>query len=229
MNDELIAAQRRQLRKLAEAERTGDRVGGWKLGLTSGQSRDAFGPGIRPFGFILESRILHSGDTLDWKHVETGGIENELCFAIRRDVIDNVNPASVAAFVAGMAPAFEINQRRIDLDSPPPERVADGLANWGIVVGETIAIPDGWIEEKLEVTLSHAQQTVVSVAARGHIDSHFATLATLANHLLEFDRHLKAGDLVITGAFGRQTQPDEGIWTGDFGDEIGQVSVHIKH
>ena len=63
-----------------------------------------------------------------------------------------VNPASVTAFVAGIAPAFEINQRRIDADSPPAERVADGLANWGIVVGKTITIPDDWVEEKLEVT-----------------------------------------------------------------------------
>ena len=66
-----------------------------------------------------------------------------------------------------------------------------------------------------------------TMAQINHIDSHFASLATLANRLLAFDRHLKAGDLVITGAFGRQNQPESGVWHGDFGELIGRVSLVI--
>ena len=48
MNEELKQAQQRQLERLAGLEAAGERVGGWKLGQTSGESRDAFGPGVRP-------------------------------------------------------------------------------------------------------------------------------------------------------------------------------------
>lgn len=39
----------------------GETLGGWKIGMTSGESRDAPGAGICPFGFVLASRLLQSG------------------------------------------------------------------------------------------------------------------------------------------------------------------------
>jgi 2-keto-4-pentenoate hydratase len=135
MNEELKHAQRRQLERLAVLEATGELVGGWKLGQTSGESRDAFGPGVRPFGFIPASRILIEGASLSWADVGNGGIENELCFVVGTDVTEPVTAHTVRTCLEGVAPAFEINQRRISKTSPASERIEDGLANWGIVVG----------------------------------------------------------------------------------------------
>ena len=39
----------------------GEELGGWKIGMTSGESRDALGVGVRPSGFVLKSRIFSSG------------------------------------------------------------------------------------------------------------------------------------------------------------------------
>lgn len=228
MNEELSGAQRRQLERLARLEAAGEVVGGWKLGLTSGTSRDAFGRGVRPFGFILASRILADGDHLYWSVVGEGGIENEVCFLVGSDVTKPVSPTSIRRHIAAVSPAFEINQRRIPADAPPAERIEDGLANWGIVAGPPLAIPRDWQPETLTVTLSHEGQPVASVDARGHIDDHFESLARLANLLLEFGRHLKVGERLITGAFGRQAQPAAGQWMGDFGEDLGFVSVEIR-
>jgi 2-keto-4-pentenoate hydratase len=228
MNEELTRAQQAQLDRLTHLERSGEQVGGWKLGLTSGGSRDAFGPGIRPFGFILSSRILAGGDTLTWSQVGNGGIENEICFVFQSAVEAPVTPETVRGHLAGVAPAFEINQRRIPADSPPPERIADGLANWGIVVGELQPVPDSSVFEALTVTLSHEGEPVERVAAQGHIDDQFETLARLANQLLEFGRAIQPGDKAITGAFGRATAPAPGLWTGDFGPAIGTVALRIE-
>ena len=90
MNEELRTAQHRQLERLEELEAAGERVGGWKLGQTSGESRDAFGPGVRPFGFILASRILEDGERLSWAEVGNGGIENEVCFISGSDITEPV-------------------------------------------------------------------------------------------------------------------------------------------
>jgi 2-oxo-hept-3-ene-1,7-dioate hydratase len=227
MNEELTAAQHQQLANLADLERQGEKVGGWKLGLTSGEARDAFGPGIRPFGFILASRILQNGEQLQWLKVGTGGIENEVCFLIGEDVRAPVTPESVRGHLAGIAPGFEINQRRIPASSPPTERVADDLSNWGIVVGPMHPIDEVTDLAHLTVTLSREGQIVAAVHSEGHIDDHFSSLATLANQLLAFDRRLQRGDHVITGAFGRAPQPDPGNWSGDFGADLGAVSVII--
>src|SRR3990170_3027185 len=43
----------------------GDRVAGWKATFASGGGRDRMGAGFRPFGYILASRTLASGATLE--------------------------------------------------------------------------------------------------------------------------------------------------------------------
>jgi len=227
MNEELIEAHRQQLEHLAELEAAGETVGGWKLGQTSGESRDAFGAGIRAFGYILTSRIFPSDTPFDWSAIGNGGIENEVCFVIARDITAPVTPETVRDALVGVAPAFEINQRRIPRTAPTVERIADDLANWGIVVGEVRPIPASWQADAMTVTLTHDGRIVESVPAAGHIDDHFASLARLANQLLPFGRHLKTGDRVITGAFGRQSQPAPGVWAGEFGDELGTVTLRI--
>ena len=228
MNEELRQAQQRQLERLAELEAQGESVGGWKLGQTSGESRDAFGPGVRPFGFILASRILEDGAELSWSEVGNGGIENEVCFLIGSDITEPVDSQSVSAFLAGVAPGFEINQRRIPKSSPDAERIEDGLANWGIVVGPAREIPPDWQPDDMTINLCHEGERVESVAAAGHIDDHFETLARLANQLIEHGRYLKAGDRAITGAFGKQNQPAPGRWTGNFGAELGTVALQVS-
>ena len=45
------------------------------------------------------------------------------------------------AAVAGVSPAFEVNQRRIRGDTTPGMRIADDLANWGLVVGPVVEAP----------------------------------------------------------------------------------------
>jgi 2-keto-4-pentenoate hydratase len=225
---DLDAAQDAQLAALDAAEEAGERLAGWKLGLTSGANRDAFGVGVRPFGYVLGSRVLSSRASLWWDdEVQAGGIENELCFVVGADVSEQVDASTVGALIAGVAPAFEINQLRLASSASPAERVADNLSNWGIVVGETQPIPTNWDQQALKVRLMHNAETVTSVAAVNHIDDHFQTLATLANRLLRFHRMLRAGDRVITGAFGRVKDPQRGLWSGDFGN-FGRVHLRIE-
>lgn len=226
----LDAAQQRQLDALLAHERAGETVAGWKLGLTSGASRDAFGDGFRPFGFVLESRSLRSGTTLWWDDtVATGSIENEVCFELAETITEPVTPDSVRETLKGLAPAFEINQVRIGADASNEERLADNLSNWGLVTGETVALSDDWsaAQSRLKVSLLHNADGVESVLAEGHIDDHFVSLARLSNRLLRFGRRLEAGQKVITGAFGRVREPKRGLWSGDFGS-LGRVHVRIE-
>ena len=220
----LEEGQNLQLQLLQRWYQRGERVGGWKLGMTSGESRDAFGVGFRPFGFILLSRILESGDQIRISEIQTGGIENELCFTLGAPLGAGATRSDAIAAVAGVAPAFEINQRRIQGEATPGIRIADDLANWGLVVGANVT-PPGSLDD-LSVVLRKSGQELERVSAHGHIDDHYQTLATLACKLAEHGRSLQPGDRVITGAFAKFAL-EPGSYEGDFGAAIGRVTLEV--
>ena len=221
---DLHAGLSRQLETLEGKLAAGEALGGWKVGLTSGQARDSMGAGFRPFGYILESRIFASGARIGLDAFERVGVENECCFTIGRELAGEVSRDAVASAVRSVAPAFEINERRLPANAPAADRLADDLSQWGIVAGVSRAV-DGVDFESLVVTLARDGEAVETVAARGHIEDHFASIAALAAQLSRFGRTLRPGQRVITGSFGRCPVTEPSRWSGDFGSELGVVEV----
>ena len=77
-----------QLQLLERWLNEGETLGGWKIGMTSGESRDALGPGIRPFGFVLKSRLVNKPFAL--------------CFCF-----------PVLFFLLSLSPSFPFNERKV--------------------------------------------------------------------------------------------------------------------
>ena len=209
----------------------GEELGGWKIGMTSGESRDALGVGVRPSGFVLKSRIFASGAQLPRSRLFKGGVENELCFIVGQALGDGATPKGAKSAMAGLAPAFEINQKRLPPDSAPGLRIADNLSNWGIVYGEPIT--DAQLSDNLsalQVTLSELTNTgeteIESVASDGHMDPHYESLAILAQRLADFGHSLTPGQQVITGAYGK-TPFAPGRFAGDFSLGIGRAVLEL--
>ena len=227
-DDPRIDGLRRQLGELGDRE-----VAGWKVGLTSGAARDSMGPGFRPFGYVLAERVFDSGAVLPLATYRSGetlrvGVENELCFTMGAAVAPDADKEQARAAVAGVAPAFEINEQRLARTAGVADRLADDLNQWGIVCGDTVALD--WVRfdfESLRVALCCDDAEVEVVAARGHIDDHFDSIAALARQLGRFGRRLEAGSRVITGSYTRQRVASASSWEGDFGPDIGQVSVEF--
>ena len=182
------------------------------------------GAGFRPFGYILDSRIFASGARIRLDALGRVGVENECCFTIGRELEGEVSRDAVIDAVESVAPAFEINQRRLSADAPARERLADDLSQWGVVAGTGRSVA-GIDFESLVVTLARDGEAVETVAARGHIDDHFASIAALAAQLSRFGRTLRPGQRVITGSFGRCPVTEPSRWSGDFGSELGVVEV----
>lgn len=209
----------------------GEELGGWKIGMTSGESRDALGVGVRPSGFVLKSRIFASGAQLPRSRLFKGGVENELCFIVGQALGDGATPTGAKSAMAGLAPGFEINQKRLPPGSAPGLRIADNLSNWGIVCGEPIT--DVQLRDNLsalQVTLSELTNTgeteIESVASDGHMDPHYESLAILAQRLADFGHSLTPGQQVITGAYGK-TPFAPGRFAGDFSLGIGRAVLEL--
>ena len=229
MSDPRDEGLRRQLANL------GDRpVAGWKIGLTSGVARDSMGAGFRPFGYILADRVFSSGAVIPLAPFRAAGeirvgVENELCFRLGEALSGDASADQARAAVASVAAGFEINEQRLPRDANVVDRLGDDLNQWGIVAGEDVVLDFATFDfASLSVALSLNDAVVETVAARGHIDDHFASIAALARQLGRFGRALEAGSRVITGSYTRQRVADACRWQGDFGPEIGQVSVEFR-
>lgn len=221
-------AERVQLAVLDRHRATGDTLAGWKIAATSGRGRNAFGPGVRPFGFVLGSRVFSSGSTVELRRINRPGLETELCFRVGARLAGDVTAKDVRNALAAVAPAFEINEDRV----VTPERdlgviVADNLKQWGIVVGpEVKPLPQTLEWETLVSTIHHDGDMLERVVARDHIDDHFASIAALARELSVFDLALDPGALVITGSFTRQDVSGPGQFRGTF-EGLGDVEVAL--
>lgn len=224
--------QQLQLQLLERWLEQGEELAGWKIGMTSGESRNALGDGIRPFGFVLRSRTLMSGASIPCNDLYKGGVENELCFVMADYLGEAATPERAKSAIAGVAPAFEINQKRLPPGCSAGLRVSDNLSNWGIVVGDTVRLVNTTAElTELEVALysqseGEDEQLIERVPSQGHIDDHFESLSILANRLHRFGHTLAPNQYIITGAYGK-TPFAAGDFRGDFSIGIGGVSVQI--
>lgn len=234
----LDAALELQLRLLERLQGEGERLGGWKVGLTSGAALDRMGPGFRPFGFLLESRIFAAGDRIPGgnagpdRGAGPDSVEGEVCFRMGQALSGaNVSADDVRHALSGegsaVAAGLELNARERYPGSDPALRIADNMTNWGIVVGEEISPPPADFDfDALEVRLEQDGVPVGSQLAHGHIDDHFLSLSRLVQQLARFGRGLEAGQRVITGAFSRTPIRGPTVVAAEFSG-IGRVSVEI--
>src|SRR5262249_38713898 len=185
-----------QLRVLGRFEADGERLGGWKVGLTSGNARDRMGKDFRPFGYVLQSRIFQSGATVPIAKIMNCALEPELCLIIGSPLHgDAVNAAEAKAAVRAVAPAFEINQRRVGRDAGHALRLADGLATWGIVVGPGAPVRDNLIETTVEFYCD--EQLVETKTPGATMDDPYLSLSRICRLLHKYGLGLEPGQPVI--------------------------------
>lgn len=214
-----------QLRVLSRFEAEGEKQGGWKVGLTSGQARDRMGKDFRPFGYVLRSRIFSSGSTAPVAKIMNCSVEPELCLILGAPLRgDAVEAADAKAAVRAVAPAFEINERRVQPDKGQALLLADGLAQWGIVVGPEAPVRDNLIETTVE--LYRDEQLVETKTPGATMDDPYLSLARVCRLLHKYGLGLEPGQPVITGSFCHHTVAGPGHYRAVFSG-IGAVAVQF--
>jgi 2-keto-4-pentenoate hydratase len=206
-----------QLAILARFEAEGRGLGGWKAGLSSGRSRDALGQGFRPFGYVLADRILPSGARIEAAAIHDCRIEPELCVILAKPLRgDAVTEVQAHDAIGAIAPAFEINEVRVGMQADPALFLADGLANWGIVIGEARprpATPGGY---GTRVTLRRDGAVVAESPPDLPTDGPCLALARMCSLLARFGRGLEPGQRVITGAYCQDRVAGPARYRADF-------------
>ena len=187
------------------------------------------GKDFRPFGYVLHSRIFRSGATVPVGPIMNCHIEPELCLIIGSPLPGNgrngIDRKHAKTAVRVVAPAFEINEIRVQPDKGHAPLLADGLAQWGIVVGLEVPVREGLVDTTVELCFDG--QVVETKTPGATMDDPYLSLSRLCRLLDKFGLGLEPGQRVITGSFCHHAVTQAGIYTADFSD-IGAVSVRFS-
>lgn len=215
-----------QLAVLDRLVASGEQLGGWKVGLTAGARRDVMGKDFRPFGYVLDSRIFRSGDALAHDEITGCYLEPELCLVLGAPLQgDDIDPLAARAAVRAVAPAFELNEVRLPPGTDDATTVADGLGNWGLVLGPEAPVRPDLTETTVE--LWRDDELVAAKTPGDSMDDPFLSLSRLCALLHQYGCGLQPGQRVITGSFCNHPVQGPGSWRANF-SAIGEVAVRFR-
>lgn len=223
----LADAYRVQLGILARRQEAGEKLAGWKIGLSADTARKMFGLSSPISAYLLASRHFSSGHTFSHAAIRKPIIESELCFTIgKRLVGPGVTREQVLSAVSAVAPAFEVVDMRTDMAADMPLGVADGVAQWGYVTGTAISpYPTSLDLGQVMVEMRRNGEIFAQVRGQDVIDNQLDSLAWLANHLATYGMALEPGQHVMTGSFTKPTPIAKGDqWETKF-SSVGTVSA----
>ncbi|MGE3810845.1 MAG: 2-keto-4-pentenoate hydratase [Candidatus Nanopelagicales bacterium] len=172
----------------------GGRVVGWKLGYTSAVMREQMGVPSPNLGPLLTSMILDGVVGEGFVHPR---VEPEIALVLDRDPGPDADVDHVLACCSGARVALEVVDSvwtgyRFDLE----HNTADGSSAAGVVLGP--AIPLDRLDE-VRVTMTVDGEAAGSGAGADASGHPAAGVAWLASELAARRRHLRYGDVVITG------------------------------
>jgi 2-keto-4-pentenoate hydratase len=180
----------------------GEAQRGYKVGFTNIPVRNKMGLPDSTYGYLLDSMILSSGETLDMSELIAPKIECEICFQLKAPLAGKgLTIDQVLAATAGVRASFEICDARIkDWKCPYPDFFADNGFSARVILGGT-----GWVAPdqvdllEEEVVLSREGVELARDKGRAAMGHPANAVAWLAGELADRNRSLNAGDLVMTG------------------------------
>lgn len=211
----------------------GDKFSGWKVALTLPQQYEPLKLSGPVFAGIYQSGLRESGAVFEKGWPLKPGIEPELVARISKDAPAGGAPhsaESIRAHVGNLYCGMElVDNRYLDVTKMTgPARIADNVLQAALVVGTEIK---DW--QKLDFPhlkgrslldgkeLAHGLGSAVMGSA-------LISLAWLANKLNAHGRHLKAGDLVLTGSVHPPAfLPGVGVARTEF-EGLGGTEITIK-
>ena len=178
----------------------GEKHIGWKVGLTSVAIQQQFAVHEPVFGCILTT--VPSGPVFAPADTIQPGFENELCMRIARDLPATVSLDEARAAVDAVYPSLEIIETRGPFTAQLALALADNAQQKTVVRGAPVSLPAEL--ESIEAVVTVNGQEVGRGLGSAVLGNPLHSIVWLAKKLAERGRHIRAGDIVMTGSFTRQ-------------------------
>jgi 2-keto-4-pentenoate hydratase len=203
---------------------------GYKVGLTSRQMQAMCGIDSPVSGVIMSDRVLNNPAELDGSRFGRLGLEFEIAVRMGKDLPPDgreLTLSDVAVAVDGVCAAIElVDDRGCDYSTLDVlSLVADNSWNAGIVHG---AFCSGWPELAESEGIVLANGIEIGRGFGGDALGHpFIPLAWLANHLVDLNSFLRAGDIVMTGSLIKTQFPSVSTRYQFSVEGLGQVTCQV--
>jgi 2-keto-4-pentenoate hydratase len=180
----------------------GDRVIGYKAGLTSKPMQTMLGVDQPDYGPVLASTVYRDGDEVSLGRFIQPKIEAEIVVVLDEELRGpGVTADDARRATRGVAAAMEIvDSRFVDWRIKLADTVADMASNGAVVISETV-VPLGEFDVRLVgMVLSRNGVLVDTGAGAAALGDPFDVVAWLANTLGGDGIALEPGHVVMTGA-----------------------------
>ncbi len=193
----------------------GEVVIGKKIGLTSEGMRERIGIHEPDYGVMTDRGLILDGKL----HMDTlikPRIESEIAFILKEDLDKKVvSHWDVIRATAGVMPALELVDSRIkDWKIKIQDTVADAASYARVITGGNRVIPiDGLDLSMIPMAAYKNGQLVSTGCSAAVMGNPLNAMVWLANKMVHYGTPLRAGELVLSGAF-------TGVFAVEPGDHV---------
>lgn len=213
--------------------KAGQKVIGWKIGLTSKAMQYALNIDIPDSGILFDDMLFETGATVPKGRFIQPRIETEIAFVMKSSVGgENVTRADVIAATDYVSPAIEILDTRILRADPVTgktrvvfDTISDNAANAGIVMGaEQHAIDAFDLRWVGAMALRNGEVEETGLGA-GVLNDPVQSVVWLARRMAQYGQKIEAEQVILSGSFIRPVECPSGTKIdADFGS-FGSVKI----
>jgi 2-keto-4-pentenoate hydratase len=207
----------------------GDRIVGYKLGLTSRPMQEMLGVGSPDFAPVMASHVHTDGAAVRAADYIAPRLEAEIALVLGEELAGpDCTPLDVVRATSGVVAALELVDSRIaDWKITLVDTVAD-MASSGAIVVSGRPVPVDEVDLRLlGMAFTRGGQVIATGAGAAALGDPAAAVAWLVRTLHPFGAVLPAGALVMTGALHAAVPIAPGeTYRAEF-DHLGPVTVRI--
>jgi len=210
--------------------KSGRRIVGRKIGLTSLDMQKLFNVHEPDYGVIFDDIVYSHGSILERSSMIQPKIEAEIAFLLKEDLPGPyVTELQVLKACQGIFPCLEIIDSRIrDWKIKIQDTIADNASCWGIINGPLLTYPLGIDYRVLGLAVYKNNKLVDTATGAAVLGNPLTSVSWLANKLTEYGEMLKAGDVILSGSLIAAFPIEQGDYVQAIFDRIGEVSVTIR-
>jgi 2-keto-4-pentenoate hydratase len=207
----------------------GDRIVGYKLGLTSKPMQQMLGVDSPDFAPVMASHVNIDGASIALSDYIAPKLEAEIALVLGADLAGpDCTPLDVLRAVEGVVASIELVDSRVaDWRITLPDTVADMASSGAIIVaGRTVPVADVDLRT-LGMVFTRDGEVIATGAGAAALGNPAAAVAWLVRTLHPLGASLPAGSIVMTGALHAAVPVTAGeTYRAEF-DRLGAVSVRI--
>jgi len=230
--DDAYAVQNAIYRAKLEA---GQKVIGWKIGLTSKAMQYALNIDIPDSGILFDDMLFETGETVPAGRFIQPRIEAEIAFVMKASIGGgDVSRDDVIAATDYVTPSIEILDTRIQRADPETgqtrsvfDTISDNAANAGIVLGRERHAVDAHDLRWVGAITSRNGEVEETGMGAGVLNDPVESVVWLARRMAQYGQSIEPGQVILSGSFIRPVECPSGTDIhADFG-AFGSVDIRF--